>query len=112
MALNALDGMLARDFGQKSNLGAYLNELTDVVSDAFLYLPFAYLPGFEPLWIGVIIALSGISELAGVLAIMTGASRRNDGPMGKAIERWPLERRHCGSEREDNSRPGRHGRFR
>jgi len=32
MALNAIDGMLAREFGQKSNLGAYLNELTDVIS--------------------------------------------------------------------------------
>jgi CDP-diacylglycerol---glycerol-3-phosphate 3-phosphatidyltransferase len=84
MALNAIDGMLARDFGHKSNLGAYLNELTDVVSDAFLYLPFAYLPGFDPLWIGVIIVLSSISELAGVLAITTGAGRRYDGPMGKS----------------------------
>lgn len=84
MALNAIDGILARDFGHKSNLGAYLNELTDVLSDAFLYLPFAYLPGFDPLWIGVIIVLSAISELAGVLAITTGAGRRYDGPMGKS----------------------------
>ena len=37
MAFNAIDGMLAREFGQKSRLGAYLNELTDVVSDAALY---------------------------------------------------------------------------
>jgi CDP-diacylglycerol--glycerol-3-phosphate 3-phosphatidyltransferase len=84
MALNAIDGMLARDFSQKSNLGAYLNELADVVSDAFLYLPFAYLPEFDPLWIGAIIALSAISELAGVVAVLTGASRRYDGPMGKS----------------------------
>ena len=46
MAFNAIDGMLAREFGQKSRLGAYLNELTDVVSDAALYLPFAWLPPF------------------------------------------------------------------
>ena len=84
MAMNAIDGMLARDFGQKSNLGAYLNELTDVLSDAFLYLPFAYLPGFDPLWIGAIIVLSAMSELAGVVATLTGASRRYDGPMGKS----------------------------
>ena len=31
MALNAVDGMLAREFGHKSPLGAYLNELTDVI---------------------------------------------------------------------------------
>ena len=41
MALNAIDGMLAREFGQKSRLGAYLNEIGDVVSDAALYAPFA-----------------------------------------------------------------------
>ncbi|MGC4049539.1 MAG: CDP-alcohol phosphatidyltransferase family protein [Paludibaculum sp.] len=84
MALNALDGMLAREFGQKSDLGAYLNELTDVISDGFLFLPFAYLPEFEPLWIGVVIWLSAISEMAGTVAVMTGAGRRYDGPMGKS----------------------------
>lgn len=31
MALNAIDGMLAREFGQQSRLGAYLNELCDVM---------------------------------------------------------------------------------
>jgi len=84
MALNAIDGMLAREFGQKSELGAYLNELTDVLSDVFLYLPFAYLPGFDPLWIGAVIVLAVISEMTGVVAVMTGASRRYDGPMGKS----------------------------
>jgi phosphatidylglycerophosphate synthase len=84
MALNAIDGMMAREFGQKSNLGAYLNELTDVISDAFLYLPFAYLPDFDPLWIGAIIVLAVMSEMAGAVAVMTGASRRYDGPMGKS----------------------------
>lgn len=83
MALNAIDGVMAREFGQKSNLGAYLNELTDVVSDSFLYLPFAYL-GFDPLWIGVVIVLAVISEMTGVVALMIGASRRYDGPMGKS----------------------------
>jgi CDP-diacylglycerol--glycerol-3-phosphate 3-phosphatidyltransferase len=84
MAMNAMDGMLAREFGQKTDLGAYLNELTDVVSDSFLYLPFAYLPPFEPLWIGVVICLSIISEMAGVIGIAIGAHRRYDGPMGKS----------------------------
>jgi CDP-diacylglycerol--glycerol-3-phosphate 3-phosphatidyltransferase len=84
MALNAIDGMLAREFGQKSHLGAYLNELTDVVSDAFLYVPFAFLPGFDAFWIAVVIVLSGITEMTGTVAVMTGASRRYDGPMGKS----------------------------
>src|ERR1051325_1584879 len=30
MALNAIDGMLAREFGQASTLGMYLNEIGDV----------------------------------------------------------------------------------
>jgi CDP-diacylglycerol--glycerol-3-phosphate 3-phosphatidyltransferase len=84
MALNAMDGMLARDFGQRTRLGTYLNELTDVVSDAFCYLPFAYLPGFTGMDIGVVIMLAAVSELAGTVAVMTGASRRYDGPMGKS----------------------------
>lgn len=84
MALNAIDGMLAREHNQRSALGAYLNELTDVVSDAFLYLPFAYVPGFPPLWVGVTIVLAIVSEMAGTVAVLTGASRRYDGPMGKS----------------------------
>jgi CDP-diacylglycerol--glycerol-3-phosphate 3-phosphatidyltransferase len=84
MALNAIDGILAREFGQKSALGAYLNELTDVVSDAFLYFPFARIPGFDPIWIGAVIVLAVISEMAGVLGLTVGGSRRYDGPMGKS----------------------------
>ena len=84
MALNAVDGMLARDFAQKSRLGAYLNELCDVISDAALYAPFAVLAPFGPFWIGLAILLAALSEFAGVLGPMTGASRRYDGPMGKS----------------------------
>jgi CDP-diacylglycerol--glycerol-3-phosphate 3-phosphatidyltransferase len=84
MAFNAIDGMLAREFGQKSRLGAYLNELTDVISDAALYLPFALVPPFSPLWTGIVIVLAVISEFAGVLGPAIGASRRYDGPMGKS----------------------------
>jgi CDP-diacylglycerol--glycerol-3-phosphate 3-phosphatidyltransferase len=84
MALNAIDGMLARDFHQKSVLGGYLNELGDVVSDAALYAPFALIAPFESIGIGVVIVLSTITELAGALGPSIGASRRYDGPMGKS----------------------------
>jgi CDP-diacylglycerol--glycerol-3-phosphate 3-phosphatidyltransferase len=84
MALNAIDGMLAREFGQQSRLGAYLNELTDVIADSALFLPFAMLPGVS-LWLVVLVTLLAIfSEYAGVLGPMVGASRRYDGPMGKS----------------------------
>lgn len=84
MALNAIDGMMAREFGQKSQLGAYLNELTDVISDAALYLPFAFVQPFDWKSVGAVILGSTLSEMAGVVAVMTGASRRYDGPMGKS----------------------------
>ena len=84
MALNAIDGILAREFGQKSLLGAYLNEIADVVSDAALILPFATLPVFGPFWTGAVIVLAVISEFAGVMGPMVGANRRYDGPLGKS----------------------------
>ena len=58
MALNAIDGMLAREFNQKSRLGGYLNEITDVVSDAALYLPFAFIATFNGIQISSIIWLA------------------------------------------------------
>lgn len=84
MALNAVDGMLAREFGQQSRLGAYLNELCDVIADSALYLPFALLAGVSPLLVVLVVLLAVISEYAGVLGPMVGASRRYDGPMGKS----------------------------
>ena len=84
MGLNAIDGMLAREHGQQSPLGAYLNELTDVVSDAALYLPFALMAPFSGFWVGAVIVLASWSEYAGALGPTVGASRRYDGPMGKS----------------------------
>src|SRR5690606_33143503 len=84
MALNAIDGMLAREHGQKSALGAYLNELTDVVSDVALYLPFTLIAPFSDFWVGVVMLLAGLTEFAGVTGQALGASRRYDGPMGKS----------------------------
>jgi phosphatidylglycerophosphate synthase len=84
MACNAIDGMLAREFGQASALGAYLNELADVVSDAAMYMPFALLPGSSPGLVALVVVLSIVSEMAGVMGPMVGAARRYDGPMGKS----------------------------
>ena len=84
MALNAIDGMLAREFGQQSRLGAYLNELCDVVADSALILPFALLPDVSLLLVLAVTLLALFSEYAGVLGPMVGASRRYDGPLGKS----------------------------
>jgi len=84
MALNAIDGMLAREHDMQSALGGILNELSDVLADTALYMPFALVPGISPgLIVGVVI-LSILTEMAGVVAVQIGASRRYDGPMGKS----------------------------
>jgi len=84
MALNAMDGMLAREFGQKSALGGYLNETTDVIADAALYLPFALVAPFDALSVGVFIYLAALTEFCGVLGAVHGNGRRYDGPLGKS----------------------------
>jgi CDP-diacylglycerol--glycerol-3-phosphate 3-phosphatidyltransferase len=84
MALNAVDGMLAREHAMQSALGAILNELGDVLSDAALYLPLAQAPGFAPALVVLIVLLGAVSEMTGVLAVLIGAHRRYDGPMGKS----------------------------
>lgn len=84
MALNAIDGMLAREHNMKSALGGLLNEIGDVVSDTALYLPFMLVPGLSPALVIAIVLLSIFTEMAGVVAIQIGASRRYDGPMGKS----------------------------
>lgn len=84
MALNAVDGMLAREHGQASKLGAVLNELGDVIADAGLYLPLALTSVFS-LWpLAVFVLLAVLTEMTGVIGVQIGASRRYDGPMGKS----------------------------
>jgi CDP-diacylglycerol--glycerol-3-phosphate 3-phosphatidyltransferase len=82
MALNAIDGMLAKEHDMKTKKGAILNELSDVLSDVFLYLPFVL---FLDIYLVVIVViLSIISEFTGVLFQAVYNDRRYDGPMGKS----------------------------
>jgi CDP-diacylglycerol--glycerol-3-phosphate 3-phosphatidyltransferase len=84
MALNAMDGMLAKEHNQKSNLGACLNELGDVCSDVALYLPLAFISEFEPHLVVALVLVGVIVEFSGLLAHAVGVARRYDGPMGKS----------------------------
>ena len=84
MALNAMDGMLAREFGQQSALGGYLNEITDIAADAALYLPFAFIVPFGGVQIALFIWLAAMTEFCGVLGQVHGNGRRYDGPFGKS----------------------------
>jgi CDP-diacylglycerol---glycerol-3-phosphate 3-phosphatidyltransferase len=82
MALNAIDGMLAREHNMQTRLGAFLNELTDVVADAALILPFMSIA--QPLAVAIFAVLAALTELAGVVSQATSGVRRYDGPMGKS----------------------------
>jgi CDP-diacylglycerol--glycerol-3-phosphate 3-phosphatidyltransferase len=68
----------------KSSLGAILNELGDVLSDAAIYLPVALVTGVNAAWVVLIVILAVVSEMTGVVAVQIGAARRYDGPMGKS----------------------------
>jgi CDP-diacylglycerol---glycerol-3-phosphate 3-phosphatidyltransferase len=84
MGLNAIDGMLAREYRQESRLGSYLNEICDVVSDAMLVAPFAMVEPFGVPGVALLIFLAALTEFAGVLGQTVGSSRRYDGPLGKS----------------------------
>ena len=84
MALNAIDGMMARELDMATPTGAVLNELGDAVSDLGLYLPLAFVYK-DAEWAVVAFAIGAVlTEFCGVLGRAVGASRRYDGPMGKS----------------------------
>jgi CDP-diacylglycerol---glycerol-3-phosphate 3-phosphatidyltransferase len=84
MALNAIDGMLAREHNMKTPLGAILNELGDVCSDAALYLPFGLISGIDGRVVVGVVFLAMLTEIAGIVGMGLGAGRKYDGPMGKS----------------------------
>src|SRR5690606_16887014 len=84
MALNALDGMMAREYKQTSNLGEVLNEIGDIVSDVIIFFPLLKFQPESLYLIVIFIVLSVINEFCGLLGKVVGKERRNDGPMGKS----------------------------
>ena len=84
MALNAIDGILAKKHNMTSDAGAMLNELGDVISDAVLYLPLAFIAGLSPVLVVLFVIVGLLTEVAGILGAVIGGTRRYDGPMGKS----------------------------
>jgi phosphatidylglycerophosphate synthase len=84
MALNAIDGMMARELNMSTQIGAVLNELGDAMSDLGLYLPLAFV--YEPAtWPVIVFSIGAVlTEFSGVLGRALGASRHYEGPMGKS----------------------------
>jgi CDP-diacylglycerol--glycerol-3-phosphate 3-phosphatidyltransferase len=84
MAMNAVDGLMAKEHGQATLAGAVLNELSDVIADAALYLPFALIPGLNAPLVVLVVIAGVIAEMAGALGPMLGAKRCYAGPFGKS----------------------------
>lgn len=84
MALNALDGMMARTYNQQTKKGEVLNELGDIISDLFIFFPLLFFEKHIIYVIVVFIILSIINEFAGLFGKIISGERRYDGPMGKS----------------------------
>jgi CDP-diacylglycerol---glycerol-3-phosphate 3-phosphatidyltransferase len=84
MALNAIDGMLARGYDLTTPLGFILNELGDIVSDVALYLPFCLISGIAAPQIVTIVILAIITEIVGISGLTFTEKRQYQGPMGKS----------------------------
>lgn len=82
LALNALDGSVARRIGRSSARGAALNELGDRGCDLALFVP---LVAVAPAWVVFAgVAAFTLTSTAGVMALAATGSRDTSGPMGKA----------------------------
>jgi phosphatidylglycerophosphate synthase len=84
MAMNAIDGLMAKEYGQATPFGAVLNEVSDVVADAALYLPFALVAGVNAPLVVLVVVAGIVAEMTGALGPMVGAKRSYAGPFGKS----------------------------
>lgn len=84
MAGNAIDGMLARQHNQQTDVGFLLNEITDILADAALLLAFSAIAGFDSYWIISLLLLTWLSEFIALIVQIINGERDNSGPMGKS----------------------------
>jgi CDP-diacylglycerol--glycerol-3-phosphate 3-phosphatidyltransferase len=84
MALNALDGMMARTYQLQSKGGEMLNEIGDVFSDFVMFAPLYWLFQAELYSFITFLFLSILNEFAGIMGKIVSGTRRYDGPMGKS----------------------------
>ncbi len=88
MALNALDGMLARERGQSTALGEVLNEGVDVIGDTLAYGVLYFVPGGPRLTVVVFLLCTWAAEFFGVLGKgLPGGVRRYEAAFGGKPDR-------------------------
>lgn len=90
MALNALDGMMAKTYNQSTKSGELLNEIGDVISDLLIFFPLLKHEAAHLYLLVVFICLSVVNEFCGVLGKVISGVRRYDGPMGKSDRAFVL----------------------
>jgi CDP-diacylglycerol--glycerol-3-phosphate 3-phosphatidyltransferase len=84
MALNAIDGMLAKEHNMKTKAGAIYNEVTDVVSDGFLYFAFSRFTFIKAELLYFVIFFAAVTEITGLAVLLNSSQRQYAGPMGKS----------------------------
>jgi len=82
---NAVERVLINEFGQHSRPGTCAHELSLVVAETALFLPFSVIPKVSLLLVLSITLLAIFSEFAGLLGPLIKASRRSDGPMNSDL---------------------------
>lgn len=84
IALNALDGMVARDSGLARPWGEVLNEFCDRLSDIALFTGMAAARGALPLLGAAVVVAAVLSSFVGNASKGAGGKRQYGGIMGKA----------------------------
>ncbi|MEZ5357328.1 MAG: CDP-alcohol phosphatidyltransferase family protein [Candidatus Zixiibacteriota bacterium] len=88
MAMNALDGMLAREYKTGSVAGEIWNEGLDIIGDNICYGVLFFVPAFPKAPLTVFIILSWAAEYFGVLGkSMPGGVRRHETFLGGKPDR-------------------------
>jgi CDP-diacylglycerol--glycerol-3-phosphate 3-phosphatidyltransferase len=83
-ALNALDGLVARDTGLARPWGEVLNEFSDRLSDVALFVGVALAHGSNAWLGGAVIVVMLLSSYLAILSKAAGGRRQYVGVMGKA----------------------------
>ncbi|MEN6452418.1 MAG: CDP-alcohol phosphatidyltransferase family protein [Thermoguttaceae bacterium] len=88
MAMNALDGMLAREYGTGTVAGELFNEGLDVIGDTVCYGSLLFVPDGPQLSLTLFLILSWMAEFFGVLGKgLPGGIRRHETFLGGKPDR-------------------------
>ena len=88
MAMNALDGMLAREYGTGSVAGEICNEGLDIIGDTICYGVLFFVPNAPQLSLTLFLILTWMAEYAGVLGKgLPGGVRRHETFLGGKPDR-------------------------